>query len=183
LLVMLTAEAPRALSKSEVQDRLWPDTFVSEGSVARLVADLRAALGEHRREGRVRTVHGFGYAWAGPIGDEDRRAPGPATARCWLITAAGYAIRLQEGENVVGRDPSADLFVDLPGVSRRHARVVVTGASAIVEDLGSKNGTFVNDQLVSGPAPLAAGDRVRIGSLVAIFRAAGSDRPTETLTP
>jgi serine/threonine-protein kinase len=71
LLGILIAETPRAFSKDELQQRLWPDTFVTEGNLASLIAELRSALGDDARKPRyIRTVHGYGYSFAGTILEE-----------------------------------------------------------------------------------------------------------------
>ena len=68
LLELLLASRPKALSKDELQDQLWPKTFVSERSLARLVEVLRDCLGDSAKESRyIRTVHGFGYAFSGEV--------------------------------------------------------------------------------------------------------------------
>ena len=155
LLELLLERRPAAVAKAAIRDRLWPRTFVSESSLTTLVAQLRKALGEDDR--LVRTVHGFGYAFDGEVAP--RGAPPPA-ARPRRGRAVGPCLVWQdqvfplvEGESVLGRDPAAQVLVDVPGVSRRHARIVVTGAEVAVEDLGSKNGTFVGDRRVDGPTP------------------------------
>ena len=66
LLLLLLENRPRALSKAELHERLWPSTFVSDATLTSLVAEVRAALGERAAHGRfVRTVHQFGYAFEG----------------------------------------------------------------------------------------------------------------------
>src|SRR5262245_36692476 len=61
---LLLEARPRALGKGELQDRLWPDAFVSESSLPRLAAEVRAAIGDDVRQGRLlRTVHRFGYVF------------------------------------------------------------------------------------------------------------------------
>src|SRR5260370_8880521 len=66
LLHVLVEHRPRALSKAALQERLWPDTFVSEANLPNLVSEIRGALGDVARRGRfVRTVHGYGYAFCG----------------------------------------------------------------------------------------------------------------------
>ena len=66
LLDLLVEQRPVAISKQEIRDRLWPDTFVSESSLTGLVAQVRHALGDDPRQPRlVRTVHGFGYCVEG----------------------------------------------------------------------------------------------------------------------
>ncbi|HSD65113.1 MAG TPA: winged helix-turn-helix domain-containing protein, partial [Vicinamibacteria bacterium] len=65
LLDLLVRTRPKALSKSHIRGQLWPDTVVGEASLTVAVAELRAALGDDAREPRfVRTVYGFGYAFA-----------------------------------------------------------------------------------------------------------------------
>ncbi|NOT27648.1 MAG: hypothetical protein HOP16_16295 [Acidobacteria bacterium] len=81
LLSALVLERPKALSKAELQERLWPGTFVAEANLSNLVAEIRAALGDPARAPTfVRTVHGFGYAFCGdaePVTDPGDAAPVP----------------------------------------------------------------------------------------------------------
>jgi DNA-binding winged helix-turn-helix (wHTH) protein len=178
LLDALVAARPKALSKDELHDRLWPDSFVVEANLANLVGEIRAALGDNPRRPRyLRTVHRFGYAFQaeGKEPADARRVP------AGRLTWKGGRAVLQEGEHVLGRDPALELFFDAATVSRRHARLVVRGADVTVEDLGSKNGTFVGDRKVDRPAPLVDGDRVRLGSFVLTFRREPSE-PTKTAT-
>ncbi len=80
-------------------------------------------------------------------------------------------ITLEEGEYVIGRDPDADVYVDSPSVSRRHAMLRITGHQACIEDLGSRNGTFVGDRRIDTSSALQNGDAIRVGSVVLTFRA------------
>jgi predicted component of type VI protein secretion system len=71
----------------------------------------------------------------------------------------------------IGRDPSLPLHLDEDTqVSRRHARIAQQGGQVVVEDLGSTNGTYVNDQPISSPRSLNPGDKVRIGLTVLELR-------------
>jgi predicted component of type VI protein secretion system len=70
----------------------------------------------------------------------------------------------------LGREPGLSLIVNDPEVSRRHARIEPRGGGAVVTDLGSTNGTFVNDQPVVGERELVPGDRVRVGLAVLELR-------------
>ena len=70
---------------------------------------------------------------------------------------------------MLGRDPELELFIDSPSVSRRHALITVSGTDATIEDLGSKNGTFVADRSASTPTPLGDGDVIRLGSVELTF--------------
>src|SRR5688572_16321161 len=70
----------------------------------------------------------------------------------------------------LGRDPGSALVLDDEQVSRRHARVNPSAGTALIEDLDSTNGTYVNDQAVTGPHTLVPGDRVRLGLTVVELR-------------
>ena len=64
---------------------------------------------------------------------------------------------------LLGRGSGADIRVEDPFASSRHARLVRQGGVVVLEDLGSTNGTYLNEELLTGPQPLHRGDRVRIG--------------------
>jgi len=71
LLTVLVHERPRALSKTDLHETLWPNTFVSDTSLATLVAELRSALGDDRSQSRyIRTLHGFGYAFTAKVTED-----------------------------------------------------------------------------------------------------------------
>jgi pSer/pThr/pTyr-binding forkhead associated (FHA) protein len=88
-------------------------------------------------------------------------------------------VALRTGENILGRE-GGGIVVQSTTVSRRHARVILAAKGALLEDLGSKNGTYVNDRRVSGPMPIVNGDQVRIGSLLFTFRMTPATETTET---
>ena len=180
LLELLVGRRPEAVAKTEIQRRLWPDTFVSESSLTGLVAQVRKALGDDRRQERfLRTVHGFGYAFSGEIATAAGKEPAAPARLIWEDSV----FLLQPGENVLGRSEEATVRIDAPGVSRRHARIVVTDDRARIEDLASKNGTFVRERRLDGPTPLHDGDQVRLGRQLLVFRRAGSAAPTWTESP
>ncbi|HEY3348722.1 MAG TPA: FHA domain-containing protein [Thermoanaerobaculia bacterium] len=168
LLELLIAERPRALSKEELHEALWPRTFVTGRSLARLVADLRKALDDRGKEPKfIRTVHRFGYAFCAPAGPP-ARPPGPAAV--FRLLLADREVALQEGENILGRERDATAWIDVSSVSRRHARIVVSGDQATLEDLGSKNGTFLREEVVTRPVALSDGDRFRLGTVELTLR-------------
>lgn len=184
LLKALIESRPRALAKSELLDRVWPGVFVSDVSLARVVNEIRQAIGDRARLGRiVRTVHGFGYAFAAEV-ETDASPPTGSAARdrqatCWLITPT-REIALHEGAQIAGRDADAAIRLDSTETSRHHARFVVQGLHVTVEDLGSKNGTFVRGVRIAGETVLELGDSVRIGPDTFIFRVDVSAGPTQT---
>lgn len=69
------------------------------------------------------------------------------------------------GPVVIGRSPGADIVVGDDFVSGRHARAFPSGAEAILEDLGSTNGTRLNGERISAPRQLSVGDVVDVGSV------------------
>lgn len=165
LLELLVTNRPRALSKDEIQAALWPDTFVSDTSLTTLVNELRNVLSETAREPRwIRTVHGFGYAFEGETG-----GAGPSGCR---MLRGDHEILLEEGENILGRDPGTRGSIPDGSISRRHARIIVRGETATLEDLESKNGTWIGDTRVVEPTVLSDGDEIRLGLVHLVFRAA-----------
>jgi pSer/pThr/pTyr-binding forkhead associated (FHA) protein len=74
----------------------------------------------------------------------------------------GMEYEVGEGA-VMGRGDQAEIRLEDPFASSRHARLSRQGAAIVIEDMGSTNGTYLNEELLSGPQPLHAGDRVRIG--------------------
>ena len=79
-------------------------------------------------------------------------------------------VSLHSGENILGRVDEAAAWMDSPSVSRRHARILVSADRASIEDLGSRNGTFVGGERVRTSTPLSDGDEIRLGSVVIRFR-------------
>lgn len=183
LLELLAENRPRALSKREIEERLWPDTFVSEASLSVLVAELRRAVGETAKKARaIRTVHRFGYAFIAETQVEASAPhPDPHEGR-WSLTASGREIWLDEGENLIGRDPGARVQIEHGKVSRRHARIVIEGERARIEDLGSKNGTYVNGRLLKRPARVASGAEILVGPCLMHLRSPFSTGSTRTET-
>jgi DNA-binding winged helix-turn-helix (wHTH) protein len=181
LLQLLIQHRSRALTKAELQDRLWPSTFVGETNLATLVAEIRRRLEDSPSDSRyVRTVHRFGYRFVGTIDDEMPPDLGPRSDVRLFLSFGERRFPLSEGRFVIGRSPEAAIQIDSGGVSRLHAQVTVAGREARVEDLGSKNGTFVRGQPVTGACVLADGDELRIGPVSLTFTAVLA-KPTETM--
>jgi len=166
-LALLIRERPNVVTKATLHQQIWSGVFVSDASIAMVASEVRAALGESARAPRwIRTAHGHGYAFTGDV-----KAGGPSAFpihRFWLIVG-GHALALRDGDNIVGREPGVDLLIDDPSVSRRHACLRVSGADLTVEDLGSKNGTFVGDDYVTVSA-VADGETLRFGSALSTCR-------------
>ena len=117
LLCGLLEHRPKVMDKTELQARLWPDTYVVDANLNVLIAEIRRVLDDDARHPKyVRTVHGVGYAFCGSTAD----AAAPPPLPCWLSTRE-RTFRLSAGESVVGRDPGCQIWLDEPSVSRRHA--------------------------------------------------------------
>ena len=184
LLGLLVEHRPKAVSKSDLQEGLWPGTFVVEKNLTNLVAEIRGALGDDASDPRfVRTVHRFGYAFQAPPATTapGHAAPARTAARFRVVWAGGRAA-LRDGGHVIGRDPDLELFLDEASVSRHHARITIAGDQATVEDLGSKNGTHVGERRVESATPLADGDIIRVGAVTLKFHAVQALDSTQTRT-
>jgi DNA-binding winged helix-turn-helix (wHTH) protein len=181
LLKVLVENRPRALSKTELLEKIWPGVYVSDASLARGVSEIREAIGEHSRtDGFVQTVHGYGYRFA-TAGVVEVPAPGPTQDGpvCWLL-GRNLEFRVLDGEHMVGREPGVSIWLDSPKVSRNHAKVIVKGRDVFVEDLGSKNGTFVRGVRIDSTTALTPGDEIQVGPIKLIFRVVEAPGNTET---
>ena len=181
LLLLLVENRSRAMSRNELHEQLWPSTFVLETNLAGLIAELRRALGDTADSPTfVRTMHRFGYWFIGDVEHADAlQESGKPAVNYWLVWETRQ-VPLTEGDNIVGRAADASVWIDAPGVSRHHARIVVRQGEATLEDLESKNGTYVGADRVTIPRRLADGDQVRLGSVVMTFRNPQFPGPTET---
>jgi DNA-binding winged helix-turn-helix (wHTH) protein len=187
LLELLALQRPKAVSKAEIHEALWPNTFVSETNLANLVVELRSALGDDAQASRIiRTVPRFGYAFSAEArASED--APEDSDVGEIDLPRLVWRRRvfvLGPGDNLIGRDRSAVVWINEESVSRRHARIVVGAQEAVIEDLGSKNGTFVGGRAVVKPARLDDGDEITLGEMLEPlrFHSLGSAASTRTGT-
>jgi len=185
LLQALLERRPRVLPKAELRQLLWPDTHVLEANLPNLVAEVRAAVADEARNPRfIRTVHGVGYAFCGEAAE-----PGPAALPeadrpfVYRLAWEGGLVALAEGEYLLGRHSNSIVPTDARAVSRRHARLRISGGQAILEDLGSRNGTFVMGERLVGPARLGNGDAFRLGSALFTFRVFRTPAFPETRDP
>jgi len=180
LLALLAERRPGAVSHDDLRDAVWPDVEIGGTQLARLVNEVRAAVGDEAGQPRViRTIQRFGYAFcaeAVEINEEEGARAGVSCALNW----EGRHIPLPPGHHDIGR--ALDAFVTVPEkhVSKHHARIVVTPAGARLEDLGSRNGTYVNGTRVSGSIALANGDRLVVGPASFTFCQA-DDEKTDTM--
>lgn len=154
LLELLLTERPRAVEKTELFAKLWPETFVSEANLASLVKEIRAAIGDDARAARfVRTVHRFGYAFSGPVTETPEKSEIDSIAVLPFANRSGNpeldyltdglaeslinTLSAIEGIRVAPRASSFRLRdADLPTVRRElNVRAALTGRIRISGDL------------------------------------------------
>ena len=181
LLQVLLEHRPALVSKAELQDRVWPDVAVVEANVANAIAEIRRGLGDDPKSPAfVCTVSRRGYrfcAEAEPIGEipEARHR-----FHRWWLNWKDTTLPLSEGDNVVGRHPASDVWINATSVSREHARIVIDTGGAAVEDAGSTNGTYVDGKKISGRHSLVDGSHVTFGSEKTTFRLWSDDAAART---
>jgi DNA-binding winged helix-turn-helix (wHTH) protein len=181
LLELLLEQRPNVVARERIRDRLWPGTFVSESTLATVVAEIRAALDEDPRQPLfLRTVHGVGFAFCGQATESGSRPRASHDTVGYRLLLEDREVTLAPGENVLGRVEDGAVWIESPTVSRRHARILVEGGEAVLEDLGSKNGTFLHGERVVAPIPLVDGDVFRLGRVSLTLRAVQPGQPTKT---
>jgi len=182
LLSLLIQHRPNVLQKNELLTQIWRDSHVSDASLAVLIGEIRDAIDDDAKRPRfVRTVHGVGYAFSGEAIDDAQPRAEKGAVVCWL-TWKGTTFPLADGDNLIGRDPHCAVWLDVPGISRRHAKIHIDHARRLVtlDDLGSTNGTFVRRSRVSSPVALENDDVVKIGSVDLRLRLWATDEGLKT---
>jgi DNA-binding winged helix-turn-helix (wHTH) protein len=176
-LLLLFLENPRRLlPREKIVARVWGAAAVTDEAVSAQIAKLRRALGDGGDD-LLKMVRREGYRWDAEVRVEDaaprravREVSRPHRGPRFRLVLEDREVQLVDGPNVIGRDSESALWIDEASVSRFHAQVVVTGGRARLEDLGSKNGTYLNGRRISRPEPLSNGDEIRIGVVEIVFR-------------
>jgi DNA-binding winged helix-turn-helix (wHTH) protein len=185
LLVFLASRGSRLVSRRELFDGVWGTEFICDNTLSHAISELRAALGDDAHRPRfIQTIHRRGYRMLQPVTSlEGRELPDPGRPSQYRIIAQNRSIHLRQGANLLGRAPEATVRVDSVWVSRHHARISLDGRAATIEDLNSRNGTFLNERPVSQSSALADGDVIYLGKLSDPLRfvAAGLEVSTESL--
>jgi DNA-binding winged helix-turn-helix (wHTH) protein len=181
LLLLLLERRPNAVSKEQIHTHLWPDTYVSESSVQALISEIRQAIGDDgQRRAVIRTVHAVGYAFSAEVASPASSPARTEGVRAWLIGELGR-IPLRGGINVMGREGDDVIEIDDSTVSRRHAKITISDDEILMEDLGSKNGTWLLDRRVATPVAVSDGDVLCLGSARFTFRLARSAASTDSV--
>ncbi len=180
LLLCLVDARETVVSKQRLIDRVWGTEFVTVNALTHAIAELRKKLGDDvRNPSYIETIPRWGYRVVAKLAvarPEER----PAQIRFALVDEDGTELPLRAGDNLIGRSAEADFLIDTSEVSRRHARIFIDGDSALIEDLRSKNGTFVRGQRIEAPVRLQDADEIQIGVSLATFRFKVVDDRTRT---
>ena len=182
VLICLALESGKLASKQNIIDAVWRTEFVSEHALTQVIAELRAALGDDARNPLfIENIPRRGYRLVATVTPVAASVPSARDASLpFKLQDENGDHPLIQGPNVIGRTGDADISIDRTEVSRCHARILVQGTTATIEDLGSKNGTFLNGERLDGPALLANGDEIWIGRSVARLRFLIEGEPTQT---
>lgn len=177
LLSILISHRPKAVRKEALYEQLWPDTFVEYANLNNLISEIRAAIADAERT-VIRTRPRFGFSFA--VESVEEESSGAPADRLFRVSFGGSSIDLQSGRNLIGREPDCAVVIDSPAVSRYHAAIDIRGSIATLNDLGSKNGTFLGGTRVETSIELPDRAEIEIGRTLLRFRA--FDRQATTVS-
>lgn len=188
VLILLVGSAGALVERRKIKASLWgSDVFVEHDSaINTAIRKIRQALRDDAEKPRfVETVVGKGYRFIAPVArpippphvsgkNETEIAPLSAGAQRlafpnYCVTRGRQTFTLDIGENLLGRDPDARVYVDHPSVSRRHAQISIRLNRAILEDLKSRNGTFLEGRRIDAPTEIHHGAIIGLGPITVTF--------------
>jgi DNA-binding winged helix-turn-helix (wHTH) protein len=206
VLLCLAEHAGDVVSRQVIVDQVWATEFISDSTLTHAVADLRRAFADDPKAPRfIETIPKRGYRLVANVGESGSGGTPPSfladhIGRTLAVVVGPRALisrRALEGVGerflifgeqeipligsvfVFGRDADTEIRIVAPEVSRRHAKLEIGNHGAIISDLGSKNGTLVNDQIINQPTALSSGDVIGVGRLSMTFCHISND-PTRT---
>lgn len=195
VLILLARSPGVLLERREIQAALWgPDVFVDRDSaINTAVRKIRQALGDDAETPRfVETVVGKGYRFIAAVerresfaqrSENGINSSSTGTRRAfpsYCVTRGSDEFILEAGETVFGRDPASGVYVEHLSVSRHHARLSIGSDEAVLEDLKSRNGTFLDGRRIKEPTRVSNGAIIGLGLITFTFRvlcAPASTRP------
>ena len=187
VLILLVQRPGALLPRSEIQAALWgADVFVDrDAAVNTAIRKIRHALRDDAARPRfVETVVGKGYRFVAAVESrsaashrndatvEPTNRPSAALHRSfpqYIVTRGKQEFMLEAGETLFGRDPAAGVCIDHPSVSRQHASLAIGADGAVLRDLGSRNGTFLNGRRVDGSVKIEHGAIIGLGPITLTF--------------
>ena len=184
VLIVLAFAAGKLVAKRDLIDQVWRTEFVGDHALTQVIAELRSALGDDARNPSfIENIPRRGYRMVAavmPVAESVHSGRGVSMP--FKLETDHGSHPLIQGQNVIGRTDDADISINKTEVSRCQAVITVQGTSAVIEDLGSKNGTFLNGRQLDGPAALNNGDEIWIGRSVSRMRFLIEGEPTKTET-
>jgi DNA-binding winged helix-turn-helix (wHTH) protein len=183
VLILLVRQAGALVQRPAIQAALWaPDVFVEHDSaINTAVRKVRQALEDDAEDPRfVETVVGKGYRFIAPVHPDGAHADTPPVSCCVVRGKKEFVLR--GGDHVLGRDPSVDVYVEHTAVSRRHARLVIRSQRATLEDLKSRNGTFINGRRIEAPTEIGHGAIIGLGPITLTFLVLSKPISTQSMS-
>ena len=161
LLHFLAAHRGELISKPRLLEALWPDVVVADATLSRTITELRETLGDDPHHPTfIETVPRRGYRFIAAL---DHAADVEIQSAPFTLLGSNGQFPLAVGEHTIGRAGDVAVPVMTPLASRHHARLVVSVESITIEDLSSRNGTFVNGRRIESTMALRPGDRLKVG--------------------
>ena len=194
VLILLVQSAGDLVERSRLCSHLWgPDVFVDQNAaINTAIRKIRQALGDSSEKPCfVETVVGKGYRFVGEV-SSTRAEPdvaeghGPTLDNSWddglqvyCLTRGHDEFILQRGETILGRLPTAGVYIEHPSVSRRHAAISIDAERAVLRDLKSRNGTFIDGRRVDKPTPVTHGAIIGLGPVTMRFMVRSAPQSTQ----
>src|SRR5262245_18311906 len=176
LLILLVQSAGTLVERKTIQESLWgPGVIVEHDStINTAIRKIRQTLGDDVDQPQVlETVVGKGYRFTAPVEHRVSSSKAGKSQRRsfprYCVTLGRQEFILDAGENLLGRDPDASVYIDHTSVSRRHARILIDTTRAILEDLKSRNGTFLEGRRIETPTPIEHGAIITLGAVTVRF--------------
>jgi DNA-binding winged helix-turn-helix (wHTH) protein len=186
VLILLVSRRGNLVGRKEIRESLWsPRVFVEHDSaINTAIRKIRQVLDDDADMPRfVETVVGKGYRFVASVTRRSRSSSGREVGVPGHSVVRGkQEFALENGDNLLGRDPTVQICIDHPSVSRRHAKIVLRSGRAMLEDLDSRNGTFVNGRRLESPTELGHGTVIGLGPITLTFVSRSASRSTQPMS-
>ncbi len=182
ILILLVQRAGSLVQRSEIQAMFWgPEVYVERDSALNTaVRKIRRALGDDAERPRfVETVVGKGYRFIARV--DSNSVPWERVFPSHCVRRGKHEFILEAGETTFGRDPNAGVYVDHPSVSRHHACLSISSEGAVLQDLHSRNGTFVDGRKIDGPTKIGHGAIIGLGPITLTFIVMAAPASTQSM--
>jgi DNA-binding winged helix-turn-helix (wHTH) protein len=189
VLALLVQRAGLLVERSEIAAAVWgPDVFLEqEAAINTAVRKIRQVLGDDAAAPRfVQTVMGKGYRFIAAVESlaparESAASGGQDRSEAYVVKVGGQEFVLHSGETVLGRDPAAGIYVDHPSVSRHHASLSIEPGRVRLQDLGSRNGTFLNGRRIDGSAEISEDAIIGLGPVTLVICVVRAPASTQSM--